>query len=83
MNGRRTRGWYATRLLLAIGLGAFLLTLALLLLEPSFMGGRGRRMLDEPLVLAGLVAAAVGLAWMIRILRGPRDEPPPWRYRDR
>ena len=53
------------------------------LLEPTFMGGAGRRMLDEPLVLAGLVVAGVGLGWMIRILRGPRDEPPPWRYRDR
>jgi hypothetical protein len=47
------------------------------------MGGTGRRLLDEPPVLAGLVTAGVGLAWMIRILRGPRDVPPPWRYRDR
>jgi hypothetical protein len=34
-----------------------------------------------PLVAAGV--AAVGLAWMVRIFRGPRDEPPAWRHRDR
>ena len=33
--------------------------------------------------LAGVAAAIVGLVWMIRIFRGPRDEPPRWRYRDR
>ncbi len=83
MHGRRTVGWYVTRLELAIGIVAFLFVLVLLLLEPTFMGGTGRRMLDEPLVLAGLVAAGAGLVWMIRIFRGPRDEPPSWRYRDR
>jgi hypothetical protein len=83
MHGRRTAGWYVTRLLLAIGIGTFLLVAVLLLLEPTFMGGTGRRMSDEPLVLAGLVAAGAGLVWMIRIFRGPRDEPPPWRYRAR
>jgi hypothetical protein len=31
----------------------------------------------------GTTAALTGLAWMIRIFRGPRDEPAPWRYRDR
>jgi hypothetical protein len=34
-----------------------------------------------PLVAAGV--AAVGLVWMVRIFRGPRDDPPAWRYRDR
>jgi hypothetical protein len=24
-----------------------------------------------------------GVIWMIRIFRGPSDNPPPWRYRDR
>ena len=35
------------------------------------------------MALAVLVVIVVGLVWMIRIFRGPRDEPPPWRYRDR
>jgi len=83
MHGKRNGGWYATRLLLAIGIATFLLVVVLLLLEPTFMGGTGRRMLDEPLVLAGLVTALAGLVWMIRVFRGPRNEPPPWRYRNR
>ncbi len=37
------------------------------------------------LVQAGAAVglALVGLAWMVRIFRGPRDEPPAWRRRDR
>ncbi|HEY5629120.1 MAG TPA: hypothetical protein VIR16_06385, partial [Candidatus Limnocylindrales bacterium] len=35
------------------------------------------------LVVAGPVLALVGLAWMLRIFRGPRDRPPAWRYRRR
>lgn len=31
---------------------------------------------------AALALMTVGLVWIIRIARGPRDEPPPWRYRD-
>jgi hypothetical protein len=34
-----------------------------------------------PYVVAAL-GFVVGLVWMIRIMRGPKDEPPPWRYRD-
>ena len=34
-------------------------------------------------VALGLALALVGLAWMVRIFRGPRDEPPAWRHRDR
>jgi hypothetical protein len=34
--------------------------------------------------LSALAIAVAGLVWMVRIIRGPRDEPPsPWRYRDR
>ena len=33
--------------------------------------------------VAGFVLLVAGLVWMIRIFRGPWDEPPPWRYRDR
>jgi hypothetical protein len=30
-----------------------------------------------------MAVPVMGLVWMIRIFRGPRDEPPPWRHRDR
>ena len=33
--------------------------------------------------VVGVAAALLGLAWMVRILRGPHDEPPHWRYRER
>jgi hypothetical protein len=33
--------------------------------------------------VAAFLTMVVGLVWMIRIFRGPRDEPPRWRYRDR
>jgi hypothetical protein len=39
---------------------------------------------DGVLLTALAVAfAAVGLVWMVRIFRGPRDKPPAWRHRDR
>jgi len=31
----------------------------------------------------GFLGMLVGLVWIIRIYRGPRDEPPRWRFRDR
>jgi hypothetical protein len=33
--------------------------------------------------IAGVLAAWFGLARMIRIFRGTRDEPLPWHHRDR
>jgi hypothetical protein len=33
------------------------------------------------LAIAAFVVPVVGLFWMIRIFRGPRDEAPAWRYR--
>jgi hypothetical protein len=85
MHDRRTRGWYLTRIELALGIGAVLFALWVATYDPMLI-----RPLIEPrsvgladlIVPAGLVAMLVGLAWMIRIFRGPRDEPPPWRYRD-
>jgi hypothetical protein len=79
MNGKRTRGWYLTRIELAIGIGAILLYLA----QPASMGAPPPQWSEAPLTVAGYLGMLVGLAWMIRIFRGPRDEPPRWRYRDR
>jgi hypothetical protein len=89
MHGKRTPAWWLARFELAIGVGLILLigVLGWLATRPSF--GASDPALG-PLALpsmafvsvAALVVAVVGLILMIRILRGPRDEPPPWRYRD-
>jgi hypothetical protein len=54
--------------------------------QPTFGGGPPRLLgLPSSVVLSVLAAATatIGLIWTIRIFRGPRDEPPPWRYRYR
>jgi hypothetical protein len=79
---RRTPAYWPTRIMLAVGIAAVLLAGVTLLLEPSFMGDRPR-MVESPFVLAAFLIMVLGLVWMIRIFRGPRDEPPDWRYRDR
>ena len=35
------------------------------------------------LAVLAAATAVIGLIWTIRIFRGPRDEPPRWRYRNR
>jgi hypothetical protein len=38
---------------------------------------------NAAIALGALLIAVVGLIWMVRIIRGPGDEPPPrWRYRE-
>jgi hypothetical protein len=86
----RTPAYWPTRIMLAVGsIGtviAFALALMLMLAEPPVFGpeptilGLPTRVAEAALAV-GL--AVLGLVWMIRIFRGPRDEPPPWRYRDR
>jgi hypothetical protein len=78
----RTPAYWLTRIMLAVGIAVVLFAGQAILFEPVFMIHRPR-LVDDPLVLAGFLAMVVGLIWMIRIFRGPRDEPPPWRYRDR
>ena len=90
--GMRAPAWYWARLELAIGIGVLLsvVLLAWLAVLPSGLFG-GDSVSVGPLWLrsgivvsiAALAGAVAGLAWMLRILRGVRDEPPPWRYRDR
>jgi len=84
--------YWPTRIMLAVGfiMTAMLLALALALGPVT----QGPGLFEQwPVVLglpadvvgrlAGLVPALVGIVWMLRIFRGPRDEPPGWRYRDR
>ena len=83
-------GYWPTRILLAVAIIATAIVVASPLwsafLAQGTMGGGpiawdlpGRFV---PFVLAAAIAV-IGLIWMLRIFRGPRDEPPPWRYRDR
>jgi membrane protein implicated in regulation of membrane protease activity len=73
---------------LAVGIGLILSVgfVVWLGLQPCFGCDRVSVLGVPSDVLMSMIAflvALVGLVWMIRIFRGPRDEPPPWRYRDR
>jgi nitrate reductase NapE component len=92
MKATRTRNWWLIRLELALGIVLTLLV-ALLGLHASlqFHFGLSLPMMLGPLqlqpnaaiALGALLIAVVGLIWMVRIIRGPGDEPPPrWRYRE-
>jgi hypothetical protein len=93
MHPKRTPTWWMVRLQLAVGIGMTLLAGHMagdLAGTICFGGGCGAVMLG-PLGLpvysvVGMLAMAIalaGLVWMVHIFRGPRDEPPPWRYRHR
>lgn len=86
---RQTPAYWPTRIMLAVGVVA---TAAIALLAwvmvsnaTDCFGCESSEVLGVPsyLVGAGVGLALVGLAWMVRIFRGPRDEPPAWRHRDR
>jgi hypothetical protein len=84
----RTPEYWQTRFLLAIGFIATVIALPLsleVLLELRYVGRPAVLGLPAGLVvvLVGLALGLVGFVWMLRIFRGPRDEPPAWRYRDR
>ena len=89
MDGRRTEGWYVTRFVLGVAIGLILTGgwLAWYRINEVCFGCDDPILLGVPasllIALAALLFAVVGLVWMIRIFRGPRDEPPRWRYRDR
>ena len=84
-----TPEYASTRILLEVGVFVTVIVLALsfLLLTqgPTFDTRVGVLGLPANIVvgLASLVLALVGIVWMLRIFRGPRDKPPDWRYRDR
>ena len=85
-----TRAHWPTRIMLAaaiIVVAADVVLAPFVLWPPMAMGS------FDPVLLFGLPMTVVqgvsalglglgGLIWMVRIFRGPRDESPPWRYRD-
>jgi len=88
----RTRAYWPTRILLAVGILATVFAVGFALLIAAQVSS-GPFTIGGPLDILGLpfyvvVAfafagiAVIGLVWMLRIFRGPRDEPPRWRYRD-
>ena len=91
MRRNRSRAFWPTRIMLALGVVATVIALALFALSfepppgPMFDSRPGILGLPGGAVVAlvGLLLSLVGVVWMVRIFRGPRDEPPPWRYRDR
>lgn len=80
-----TRGWLLTRIELALGIAAAIITAAFVLvsLEPMFGESTWERLGVIAMDIAVITGLVVGLVWMIRIFRGQRDEPPGWRYRSR
>lgn len=85
----RTPAYWPTRILLAVGFIATAIALALPLALPTMGSMFGPRPavlglpVDTLLAIVGPVTALLGFGWMVRIFRGPRDEAPAWRYRDR
>ena len=77
-----TRRWWLTRIELAIGIGAVIAVALMFVSMPAGMMGADATQ-ERAVVLVGLLGMAAGLAWQVRIYRGPRDERPRWHYRDR
>jgi hypothetical protein len=91
MKPDKAPGYWPTRILLAVAIIATAIAVAFALWSalwapPTFSGG-GLIWWEVPnnvvLVVLAAAIAVIGLIWTIRIFRGPRDEPPAWRYRDR
>ena len=89
MNGRRTRAWWLIRLEFLVGVALTLLVGRLGLGVAMRMTG-GNPPAHPPLIppnaalaLGALAIAITGLVWMLRIIRGPGEDPRPrWRYRE-
>ena len=77
----RAPAYWPARIMLGVGIIATLLAIVLAIVVVSLTTSTTGDPSMVPLVAAGV--AVVGLVWMVRIFRGPRDEPPAWRYRRR
>ena len=82
----RTRAYWPTRILLLVGIVATMLAVwfaVLITTQYVPMGPNPEMLLPSQLMaVAAAAVAVIGLVWMVRIFRGPRDQPPRWRYRD-
>ncbi|MEW6225243.1 MAG: hypothetical protein AB1627_11500 [Chloroflexota bacterium] len=91
----RTPAYWPTRVMLAVGILATAAVVVLAAAvagigplaqgpcfgcdDPEVFGLTLRASVVQAAVAVGL--ALFGLVWMLRIFRGPRDEPPAWRHR--
>lgn len=97
MNGTPTRAWWLVRFELALGI-ALTLLVGWLGFEAAIDVRIGNPPAHPPplpphamLFLGALAVSIAGLVWMVRIIRGPGEDPRPrwryrevdWRYRDR
>ena len=85
----RTRAYWPTRVILALGIVGSAVAVALAIwygfpehsrIEPNVVDGVPNGVLLSAVAI-GL--AVVGLAWMARIFVGPGEATSRWRYRDR
>ncbi len=91
MKSDQAPGYWPTRILLAVAIIATAIVVAFAIWSafgaPPTFGGGGPTEWEFPsnvvLVVLAAAIAVIGLIWTIRIFRGPRDEPPAWRHRDR
>jgi NADH:ubiquinone oxidoreductase subunit 5 (subunit L)/multisubunit Na+/H+ antiporter MnhA subunit len=93
MKPDKAPGYWPMRILLAVAIIATAIVVAFALWSafwapPTFGGAAGPNQWWElpdniALVVLAAATAVIGLIWTIRIFRGPRDDPPPWRHRDR
>jgi hypothetical protein len=91
MKPDKAPAYWPTRILLAVAIIATGIVVAFAVWSaiwaPTFSGSSGPSYWKMPnnvgLELLAAAIAVVGLIWTIRIFRGPQDEPPAWRQRDR
>ena len=91
MKPEKTPAYWPARILLAVAIIATAIVVAFALWSafwaPQTFGGGGpsewELSYNVDLVVLAAAIAVIGLSWTIRIFRGPRDEPPAWRYLDR
>jgi hypothetical protein len=77
----RGPAYWPARIMLGVGIVATLLVVMLAVVVVSLPTSMSSDPSMIPLVAVGV--AAVGLVGMIRIFRGPRDDPPAWRHHNR
>jgi hypothetical protein len=85
METRRTRAYWPTRMMLAFAIVSLPSVLWLVAMQPDMIGGPTASPGLDPGDVWMAVSAGLwftGVIWMIRIFRGPNDDPPIWRYRD-
>jgi hypothetical protein len=91
MQLRTSPAYWPMRILLAVGMVSVVLVVLGELLPPVSVTFGATTLTMGPLFIEGslagrvgaVVVPVIGLLLMIRVFRGPRGEPPSWRYRDR